>query len=90
MLASPQAVELAEAVLAARNEPPGHWADVLSALWRYRWGATARSWPGMPAMATAPRTPAITGKLKLYLVCTSDGMPIMWCLANPKIGEREG
>jgi hypothetical protein len=27
--------------------------------------------------------------LKLYLVCTGDGMPIMWCLANPKIGKRE-
>jgi hypothetical protein len=27
--------------------------------------------------------------LKLYLDCTGDGMPIMWCLANPKIGERE-
>jgi hypothetical protein len=27
--------------------------------------------------------------LKLYLVCTGDGMPVMWCLANPKIGERE-
>jgi hypothetical protein len=27
--------------------------------------------------------------LKLYLVCTGDGMPQMWCLANPKIGERE-
>lgn len=27
--------------------------------------------------------------LKLYLVCTGDGMPIMWCLAHPKIGERE-
>jgi hypothetical protein len=27
--------------------------------------------------------------LKLYLVCTGDGMPIMWCLANPKIGERQ-
>jgi hypothetical protein len=26
---------------------------------------------------------------KLYLVCTGDGMPHMWCLANPKIGERE-
>ncbi|WP_371812677.1 hypothetical protein [Saccharopolyspora sp. ASAGF58] len=22
-------------------------------------------------------------------VCTGDGMPVMWCLANPKIGERE-
>ncbi|MFZ0788552.1 MAG: IS982 family transposase [Chromatiaceae bacterium] len=26
---------------------------------------------------------------KLYLVCAGDGMPVMWCLANPKIGERE-
>lgn len=26
---------------------------------------------------------------KLYLVCAGDGMPIMWCLANPKLGERE-
>ncbi|WP_156756081.1 IS982 family transposase [Actinokineospora pegani] len=27
--------------------------------------------------------------LKLYLVCAGDGMPVMWCLATPKIGERE-
>lgn len=27
--------------------------------------------------------------LKLYLVCAGDGMPVMWCLAHPKIGERE-
>jgi hypothetical protein len=27
--------------------------------------------------------------LKLYLVCAGDGMPVMWCLANPKLGERE-
>ncbi|OKI18597.1 IS982 family transposase [Streptomyces sp. CB03911] len=27
--------------------------------------------------------------LRLYLVCTLAGMPIMWALANPKIGERE-
>ena len=27
--------------------------------------------------------------MKLYLVCAGDGMPIMWALANPKIGERE-
>lgn len=26
---------------------------------------------------------------KLYLVCAPDGMPITWCLANPKLGERE-
>ncbi len=27
--------------------------------------------------------------LRLYLVCTAAGMPVMWALANPKIGERE-
>ncbi|MGW1802469.1 IS982 family transposase [Streptomyces sp. NPDC001984] len=27
--------------------------------------------------------------LKLYLVCTPSGMPILWALADPKIGERE-
>ncbi|MEV7038244.1 IS982 family transposase [Amycolatopsis sp. NPDC051061] len=27
--------------------------------------------------------------LKLYLVCAGDGMPVMWCPATPKLGERE-
>lgn len=27
--------------------------------------------------------------LRLYLVCTPTGMPIMWALSSPKIGERE-
>jgi hypothetical protein len=27
--------------------------------------------------------------LRLYLVCTPAGMPILWALASPKIGERE-
>jgi hypothetical protein len=27
--------------------------------------------------------------LKLYLLCTADGSPVGWCLANPKLGERE-
>ncbi|GAB3537441.1 IS982 family transposase [Arthrobacter tecti] len=26
---------------------------------------------------------------RLYLICAPDGMPIVWGLANPKIGERE-
>jgi hypothetical protein len=26
---------------------------------------------------------------RLYLICTAEGMPIMWALANPKLGERE-
>ena len=27
--------------------------------------------------------------LRLYLVCTPAGMPIVWALANPELGERE-
>jgi hypothetical protein len=27
--------------------------------------------------------------LKLYLITTAEGMPAAWCLADPKIGERE-
>jgi hypothetical protein len=27
--------------------------------------------------------------LKLYLITTVDGLPVAWCLADPKIGERE-
>ncbi len=27
--------------------------------------------------------------LKLYLITTADGMPTMWCLADPKLGERD-
>lgn len=27
--------------------------------------------------------------LKLYLLTTPEGMPVTWCLADPKLGERE-
>ncbi|MFI6026206.1 hypothetical protein ACIA99_11465 [Amycolatopsis magusensis] len=27
--------------------------------------------------------------MKLYLVCAGEGMPTMWRLADPKLGERE-
>jgi len=27
--------------------------------------------------------------LKLYVLCTPDGSAVAWCLANPKLGERE-
>jgi hypothetical protein len=27
--------------------------------------------------------------LKLYVLTTPDGSPVAWCLANPKLGERE-
>jgi hypothetical protein len=27
--------------------------------------------------------------LKLYLITTPEGMPVAWCLADPKLGERE-
>lgn len=26
---------------------------------------------------------------RLYLLTTAEGMPVSWCLANPKLGERE-
>lgn len=26
---------------------------------------------------------------RLYLICTAEGMPICWALANPKLGERD-
>jgi hypothetical protein len=27
--------------------------------------------------------------MRLYLFTSAEGMPLMWCLANPKLGERE-
>jgi hypothetical protein len=27
--------------------------------------------------------------LKLYLIATAEGMPVAWCLADPKLGERD-
>lgn len=27
--------------------------------------------------------------LKLYLITTTEGMPLAWCIADPKLGERE-
>lgn len=39
--------------------------------------------------ASAPPTPRYYWGLKLYLLTAPDGMPITWCLADPKIGERE-
>jgi hypothetical protein len=27
--------------------------------------------------------------LKLYMLACPDGMPVAWCLANPKLGERQ-
>jgi hypothetical protein len=29
------------------------------------------------------------GGIKLYLLCAPDGMPVNWCLATPRLGERE-
>jgi hypothetical protein len=28
-------------------------------------------------------------ELRLYLICTPAGVPVLWALADPKIGERE-
>lgn len=46
-------------------------------------------WPTGPATGTAPHNSRFYWGLKLYLITTPDGMPIAWCLASPKIGERE-
>jgi hypothetical protein len=27
--------------------------------------------------------------MRLYLLATAEGMPVLWCLANPKLDERE-
>ena len=27
---------------------------------------------------------------RLYLICTAEGMPVIWGLANPKLGQRQG
>ena len=32
--------------------------------------------------------PLVLG-LRLYLICTPAGMPVLWALADPKLGERE-
>ncbi len=32
--------------------------------------------------------PLVLG-LKLYLLTTAEGMPVAWCLAGPKLGERD-
>jgi hypothetical protein len=38
---------------------------------------------------TGANVPPSGWGLRLYLVCTPTGMPILWALANPKLGERE-
>ena len=40
-------------------------------------------------MASAPPARGSFGGLRLYLVCTPAGMPILRAPADPKIGERE-
>jgi hypothetical protein len=38
-------------------------------------------------MGTAPPLPLFWG-FRLYLITTAEGMPIVWGLASPTIGER--
>jgi hypothetical protein len=46
--------------------------------------------PGRPGELQLPRrAPALALGLKRYLLTTAEGMPVAWCLADPKIGERE-
>ena len=36
------------------------------------------------------RALALVLGLKLYLLATPEGMPVAWCLADPKLSEHEG
>jgi len=27
--------------------------------------------------------------MRLYLLTSAEGMPLMWCVANPELGERD-
>jgi hypothetical protein len=45
--------------------------------------------PGRPCRLRLLRLTLPKLHFRLYLICTPDGMPIVWGLANPKIGERE-
>ncbi|GAA0467319.1 hypothetical protein Aca07nite_71240 [Actinoplanes capillaceus] len=40
------------------------------------------------AAATAPRVPILLGHA-LYLLATAEGMPVLWCLPNPRLNERD-
>jgi hypothetical protein len=44
---------------------------------------------GLFALSRRVRTAPDPWGLKLYLITTPDGMPTAWCLADPKLGERE-
>ena len=50
----------------------------------------ARTWPDPPATATAPAHSRFYWGLKLYLLAAPDGMPIAWCLADPKTRRTRG
>jgi hypothetical protein len=48
-----------------------------------------QTWPGTPDTPYCASHSRFDWGLKFYLVCAGDGMPIMWCLGHPTIGERE-
>lgn len=50
---------------------------------------SVRIWPEKAGYGYCASHSRFYWGFKLYLVCTGDGMPIMWCLAHPKLGERE-
>jgi hypothetical protein len=48
--------------------------------------SSGRSWPG--GLRILRRPFALVLGLKLYLITTPDGMPVVWCLASPGVRER--
>ena len=50
---------------------------------------TLASWPEWPNYGYCASHSRWYWGLKLYLVATAEGMPVAWCLADPKLGERD-
>lgn len=96
----PQAADRRGTPAGRRDQPPGPGQPVV-----VRPAAAARRHPpalrGLSADGQRSQLAGIAGYgycaahtrsswgLKLYLLTAGDGMPITWCLADPKIGERE-
>ena len=51
--------------------------------------SSAPSWPGSAGCGYCAAHSRWYWGLKLYLLTTPDGAPVNWCLASPKLGERD-
>jgi hypothetical protein len=51
--------------------------------------SSARRWAGLASYGYCAAHRRWYWGLKLYLLTAPDGMPVNWCLATPKLGERD-